>query len=117
MAAILSRPQCDIEAQNGFRCGRSTVDSAFVLYSLVNEYLQQGKKLYTFFIDYSKAFDYIVPDNDECDRYAEITARLIPRYYWVRASMYKCIQLLSSNHRKTARLLSKYVYLAFRTVQ
>ena len=53
----------------------------------------------------------------ECDRYAELRARLIPRYYWVRASMYKCIQLLSSNNRKTVRLLSKYVYLAFRTVQ
>ena len=44
----------------------------------------------------------------ECDRYAELRARLIPRYYWVRASMYKCIQLLSSNNRKTVRLLSKY---------
>ena len=53
----------------------------------------------------------------ECDRYAELRARLIPRYYWVRASMYKCIQLLSSNNRKTVRLLSKYVYLAFRNVQ
>ena len=45
----------------------------------------------------------------EYDRYAELRAR----YYWVRASMYKCIQLLSSNNRKTVRLLSKYVYLAF----
>ena len=52
-----------VEAQNGFRRGRGTVDSAFVLYSIVNEYLEQGKKLYTFFIDYSKAFDYIVHDN------------------------------------------------------
>ena len=52
-----------VEAQNGFRRGRDTVDSAFVLYSIVNEYLEQGKKLYTFFIDYSKAFDYIVYDN------------------------------------------------------
>ena len=53
----------------------------------------------------------------ECDRYAELRARLIPRYYWVRASMYTCIQLLSSNNRKTVRLLSKYAFLAFRTVQ
>ena len=52
-----------VEAQNGFRRGRGTVDSAFGLYSIVNEYLEQGKKLYTFFIDYSKAFDYIVHDN------------------------------------------------------
>ena len=53
----------------------------------------------------------------ECDRYAELRAQLIPRYYWVRGSMYKCVQLLSSNSRKTVRLLSKYVHLAFRTVQ
>ena len=43
--------------------GRGTVDSAFVLYNIVNEYLEQGQKLYTFFINYSKAFDYIVHDN------------------------------------------------------
>ena len=53
----------------------------------------------------------------ECNIYAELRARLMPIYYLVRASMYKCIQLLSSNNRKTVRLLSKYVYLAFRTVQ
>ena len=51
----------------------------------------------------------------ECDRYAELRARLIPRC--VGASMYKCVQLLSSNSRKNGRLLSKYVYLAFWTVQ
>ena len=53
----------------------------------------------------------------ECDRYAELGSRLIPIYHWFRASMCKCIHLLSSNNRKNVRLLSKYVYLAFRTVQ
>ena len=48
-----------VEAQNGFRRGRGTVDRTFVLYDIVNEFIKQGKKLYTFFIDYSKAFDYI----------------------------------------------------------
>ena len=52
-----------VEAQNGFRRGRGTVDSAFVLYSIVNEYLEQGHTLYAFFIDYCKAFDHIVHDN------------------------------------------------------
>ena len=52
-----------VEAQNGFRRGRGTVDSAFVLQNIVNEFLEQGKKLYVFFIDYSKAFDYIVHEN------------------------------------------------------
>ena len=52
-----------VEAQNGFRRRWGTVDSAFVLYSFVNEYIEHGKELYTFFIDYRKAFDYIVHDN------------------------------------------------------
>ena len=235
-----------------------TVDSAFVLHSIVNEYLEQGEKLYTFFIDYSKAFDYIVHDNlwykllnlgvrgkkiidiirsmysqvrtkvfndnkkyetftyklgvrqGDClstflfsmyvnDLESHLTGRdagvsifdvnfllllyagdvlyIIPgkyrialtrlivcshrlsvetgrwerpvvqyesilchlshkldnechfllecdrnvkrmrRYYWFLALMYKCIQLLSTNKRKTVRLLGKFVYLAFRTVQ
>ena len=52
----------------------------------------------------------------ECYRYAEIRARLIPRYCWFRESMYKYIQLLSSNNHETVQLLSKYVYLVFHTV-
>ena len=52
-----------VEAQNGFRKGRGTVDSAFILQNMVNDFLETGKKLYAFFIDYSKAFDYVVHDN------------------------------------------------------
>ena len=52
-----------VEAQNGFRKGRGTVDSAFVLQNMVNDFLEKGKKLYAFFIDYSKAFDYVVHDD------------------------------------------------------
>ena len=52
-----------IEAQNGFRKGRGTVDSLFILNQMVNSFVESGKKLYAFFIDYSKAFDYVVRDN------------------------------------------------------
>ena len=52
-----------VEAQGGFRPGRGTVDNIFVLDGIVNSYLSSGKALYTAFIDFSKAFDYVVRDN------------------------------------------------------
>ena len=52
-----------VEAQNGFRKGRGTVDSVFVLHNVINEFMEKGNKLYTCFIDFSKAFDYVVHDN------------------------------------------------------
>ena len=52
-----------IEAQYGFRKGRSTVDCMFILHNVIGKFLENGNKLYAFFIDYSKAFDYIVREN------------------------------------------------------
>ena len=52
-----------VEAQNGFRKGRGTVDIAFILQNMVNDFLEKDKKLFAFFIDYSIAFDYVVHDN------------------------------------------------------
>ena len=52
-----------VEAQNGFRKGRGTVDSIFILHNVINEFMENGNKLYTCFIDFSKAFDYVVHDN------------------------------------------------------
>ena len=52
-----------VEAQNGFRKGRCTVDSIFVLHDVINEFMEKGNKLYTYFIYFSKAFDYVVHDN------------------------------------------------------
>ena len=46
-----------------FRKGRGTVDSIFVLHNVINEFMEKGNKLYTCFIDFSKAFDYVVHDN------------------------------------------------------
>ena len=37
-----------IEAQNGFRRGRGTVDSAFILSNIISSFLENGKKLYAF---------------------------------------------------------------------
>ena len=52
-----------VEAQNGLKKGRGTVDSAFILQNMINDFLEKGKKLYVFLIDYSKDFDYVVHDN------------------------------------------------------
>ena len=41
----------------------STVDDVFVLLSLLTHVLNQGSKLYCAFIDFTKAFDYVVRDN------------------------------------------------------
>ena len=52
-----------IEAQAGFRIHMSTVDNIFVLHGLLSHILNQGKRLFCAFIDFTKAFDYIVCDN------------------------------------------------------
>ena len=52
-----------VEAQNGFRKGRSTVDSAFILQNMVSDFLEKDEMLYAFFTQCSKAFDYVVYDN------------------------------------------------------
>jgi len=52
-----------IEAQAGFRSNMSTVDTFFVLHGLLTHILNKGKQLYCAFIDFSKAFDYVVRDN------------------------------------------------------
>jgi len=52
-----------IEAQAGFRANMGTTDNIFVLHGLVNHMINNNKQLYCAFIDFSKAFDYVVRDN------------------------------------------------------
>ena len=40
-----------------------TVDNLFVLNYLVAHFLNQNKQLYCVFVDFTKAFDYVVRDN------------------------------------------------------
>ena len=49
-----------VEAQTGFRKNISTIDNIFVLHGVSNHLLNENKKLYAAFIDYTKAFDYVV---------------------------------------------------------
>ena len=51
-----------VEAQSGFRKGMSTVDNIFVLHSLITRCVNEKKKLYSAFIDFKKAFDFVVKD-------------------------------------------------------
>jgi len=52
-----------IEAQAGFRSNMVTVDNIFVLHGIISHMLNEGKRLYCAFIDFNKAFDYVVRDN------------------------------------------------------
>ena len=54
--------QVYIEAQAGFRKFMSTVDNVFVLHGLITHMLNGGKRFYCAFIDFTKAFDYVVRD-------------------------------------------------------
>ena len=52
-----------VEAQNGFRSGRGTTDSIFILHNVINKFIEEGKSLYALFIDFIKAFDFVVHNN------------------------------------------------------
>ena len=47
------------EAQFGFKQDYSTVDAIFILNSLIEAQLKNSKKLFSCFIDFKKAFDYV----------------------------------------------------------
>ena len=52
-----------VESQTGFRKNTGTIDNIFVLHGVINHLLNENKKLYAAFIDYTKAFDYVVREN------------------------------------------------------
>ena len=51
-----------VEAQAGFRRNMGTVDNIFVFHGILNHFLNENKKLFVAFIDFTKAFDYVVRD-------------------------------------------------------
>lgn len=51
-----------IEAQGGFRKNMCTADNIFIIHGLITHALNTNKKLFCSFIDFSKAFDYVVRD-------------------------------------------------------
>ena len=51
-----------VEAQSGFRKTMSTINNIFVLKSLISHFLNRNEYLNCIFIDFTKAFDYVVRD-------------------------------------------------------
>ena len=51
------------EAQAGFRRQMGTIDNVFILHGLIKHFINEGKRLYAAFIDFTKASDYVVREN------------------------------------------------------
>ena len=47
----------------GFRRQMGTIDNSFVLHGLIKQFVNEGKLLYITFIDFTRAFDYVVREN------------------------------------------------------
>ena len=47
------------DSQAGFPKGRGTIDTIFIIQSIVDYSLEQGEKVYCAFIDFRKVFDYL----------------------------------------------------------
>lgn len=52
-----------VEAQGGFREAMGTTDHIFALHGIISHLLNNNKKLFCAFVDFSKAFDYVVREN------------------------------------------------------
>ena len=78
-----------VEAQNGFQPGRGTTDSIFILHCLINKILDKKKSLYTFFVDFSKAVDYVIRENLW---YKMIKAGVNGKILTIIRSMYNCVK-------------------------
>lgn len=63
MDILLIYYQVYVEAQTGFRVQTGTVDNSVVLHGLINHMLYENKPLYIYYVDYTKAFDFVVREN------------------------------------------------------
>ena len=55
--------QVFVESQAGFRAKMGTIDNIFILHGLIDHILNENKRIYTCFIDFTKAFDLLVREN------------------------------------------------------
>ena len=86
-----------IEAQAGFRENMCTADNIYVLHGLTTHLLNNNKQLYCSFIDFSKAFDYVVRDI--------LWFKLIK--YGVRGKMLDIIMSMYKNIKSRVKLDNK----------
>ena len=46
--------------QNGFKCGTQTTDNLFILNGIIEKYEAMKRPIYTCFVDFKSAFDFII---------------------------------------------------------
>ena len=78
-----------IEAQSGFRSKMGTIHSMFVLDNVINWLINNKNKFYYAFLDYSKAFDYVVRDI--------MWYKLLKLGFWVKCSILYRVFIQLSN--------------------
>ena len=86
-----------IEAQAGFREHMCTADYIYVVHGLMTHLLNNNKQLYCSFIDFSKAFDYVVRDS--------LWFKLIK--YGVRVKMLDIFMSMYENIKSRVKLNNK----------
>ena len=77
-----------IEAQLGFRTNMGTADNIFVLNGLICHMLNENKHVFVCYIDFAKAFDFVVTEN----LLLKLNSRLGGKYLKVLKSMYPSIK-------------------------
>jgi hypothetical protein len=83
------------ESQSGFRCGYSTMDNAFALYSVISKYLNRKKRpVYVAFVDFEKAFDSV----ERTILYSAI------QKYGIRGNLFKSIEAIYENVTASVRV-------------
>ena len=77
-----------IEAHAGYRAGMSTTYNIFVLHGVISHLINHGKKLYCAFVDFTKAFDYVVRENFWYKMINGISGKILN----VIKSIYSCVK-------------------------
>ena len=95
-----------VEAQGGFRTGRSTTDSIFILHSILNSLISQNKKLYCAFLDLRKAFDCV---DRNCPWSKLVSIGLSGNMYNIIHNMYESVKSRVKNHYKVSAVFSSHI--------
>jgi hypothetical protein len=85
-----------IESQAGFRKNMGTIDNVFILDGIISHCFNNGERLYCAFVDFRKAFDFVVRDI--------LWYKLIK--YGVRGKLLKLIQSMYDNVKSKVKVLN-----------
>ena len=76
-----------VEAQAGFRRNMGTIDNVFIVNGVIKHFLNEQKKIYVAWIDFRKAYDYVIRDN--------LWFKLIK--YGIRGNIFNVIKSMYNN--------------------